>query len=127
MNKESVEEGYPRKISNDWRGLPSHLDAAFTWENAGATFFFKGNKYWKFLNKSPAPGYPKNMNEGIYGFPGIPSDVDSAFIWGGNGKIYFTKDEMYWKFDPEKEPPVQKSQYPKPISKWGLPQSIDGA
>ena len=124
MNKETVEEGYSRKISNDWGGLPSHLDAAFTWENTGATYFFKGNKYWKFLNMSPAPGYPKTMKEG---FPGIPSDVDSAFVWGGNGKIYFTKDKRYWKLDPERKPPVQKSQYPKPIYKWGLPQNIDGA
>ena len=124
LTKDSVADGYPRKITDDWPGLPSNLDAAFTWENTGATYFFKGNNYWKFQNKSPSPGYPKTMKEG---FPGIPSGVDSAFVWGGNGKIYFTKNEKYWKFDPERQPHVRKSQYPKPISEWGLPQGIDGA
>ena len=32
--------GYPRSISADWDGLPSSLDAAFTWTN-GKTYFFK--------------------------------------------------------------------------------------
>jgi matrix metalloproteinase-14 (membrane-inserted) len=33
-------DGYPRKISSDWDGLPGHLDAALTWAD-GKTFFFK--------------------------------------------------------------------------------------
>jgi len=124
LTKDSVAEGYPRRIADDWPGLPSELDAAFTWENTGATYFFRGNNYWKFQNRSPAPGYPKTIQEG---FPGIPSGVDSAFVWGGNGKIYFTKNDKYWKFDPERNPHVQESHYPKPISEWGLPRNINGA
>ena len=41
--------------------------------------------------------------------------------------LLFGVETARFTFDPEKEPPVQKSQYPKPISEWGLPQSIDGA
>lgn len=33
-------DGYPRKISEDWGGLPGDLDAALTWAD-GKTFFFK--------------------------------------------------------------------------------------
>ena len=33
-------DGYPRKISADWDGLPGNLDAALTWAD-GKTFFFK--------------------------------------------------------------------------------------
>jgi matrix metalloproteinase-14 (membrane-inserted) len=124
LTRDSVKEGYPRRIEDDWSGLPGNLDAALTWEKTGATYFFKGNSYWKFKNKSPVPGYPKSMRDG---WPGIPSGVDSAFVWGGNGKIYFTKNDKYWKFDPERKPHVQQSQYPKPISEWGLPRNIDGA
>ena len=33
-------DGYPRRISPDWDGLPGDLDAALTWAD-GKTFFFK--------------------------------------------------------------------------------------
>lgn len=35
-----IADGYPRKISTDWDGLPGHLDASLTWAD-GKTFFFK--------------------------------------------------------------------------------------
>lgn len=35
-----IEPGYPCFISDDWDGLPSNVDAAFTWTN-GRTYFFK--------------------------------------------------------------------------------------
>lgn len=33
-------DGYPRRISSDWDGLPGNLDAGLTWAD-GKTFFFK--------------------------------------------------------------------------------------
>ena len=33
-------DGYPRRISSDWDGLPGNLDAVLTWAD-GKTFFFK--------------------------------------------------------------------------------------
>ena len=55
----AVEVGYPRNIARDWNGLPSNLDAAFTWTN-GKTYFFKGNKYWRFSDIGKLDrGYPK--------------------------------------------------------------------
>ena len=77
LTRDSVADGYPRKISQDWRGLPSNIDAAFTWESTKATYFIKGSKYWKFVNRNPYPGYPKNIKDG---FPGIPNNVDTAFV-----------------------------------------------
>jgi len=124
LTRDSVADGYPRKISQDWRGLPSNIDAAFTWESTKATYFIKGSKYWKFVNRNPYPGYPKNIKDG---FPGIPNNVDTAFVWSGNGKIYFFKNSQYWKFDPEKQPHVRTDQYPKSVSLWSLPDNIDGA
>lgn len=46
LTRDSVAEGYPRRISQDWRGLPDNIDAAFTWESTRATYFIKGSKYW---------------------------------------------------------------------------------
>lgn len=45
-----VERGYPQRIER-WKGVPGHMDAAFTWKD-GKTYFFKGNNYWKFNNKN---------------------------------------------------------------------------
>ena len=90
----------------------------------GKSYFFKSDKYWRFSNGEPDPGYPKLIRKG---FAGIPDNVDAAFVWSGNEKIYFFKGKQYWKFDPEKRPPVDKD-YPKPISNWeGIPDDIDAA
>ncbi|OQV24830.1 Matrix metalloproteinase-16 [Hypsibius exemplaris] len=123
LNDYGVEPGYPKKISDDWSGLPANLDAALTWSD-GKTFFFKGGKYWRFLNKKALPGYPKLISKG---FAGIPNDVDAAFVWSGNSKTYFIKGTKYWRYDSAIETPVS-ADYPKSLSAWdGLPNHIDAA
>jgi len=125
LTSEAIAPGYPQQVTSGWGGrLPANIDAALTWEKKGITYIFKGDKYWKYRNMDPLKGYPKFISSG---FPGIPDDIDSAFVWSGNDKIYFTKGSKYWKFDPVRVPHVNKRQYPKPISKWGLPGDIDGA
>lgn len=118
-----IADGYPRKISTDWSGLPGDMDAALTWAN-GKTFFFKGSQYWRFRNKKMDSDYPKDVS---VGFEGIPNNVDAAFVWSGNGKTYFFKGNNYWRFDSRSEPPVS-ARYPQMISNWeGLPNNIDAA
>lgn len=46
LTEESVAPGYPKKIGDNWLGLPGSIDAAFTYKN-GKTYFFKGSKYWR--------------------------------------------------------------------------------
>lgn len=123
LTDDSVERGYPRKIADDWAGLPDNVDAAVTWPANKKTYIFKGSEYWRFENQEADPGYPKQISEG---FKGIPNNLDAAFIWGGNGKIYFFKNDEYWKFDPTKRPPV-RSVYPRPVSNWELPNGVVGA
>ena len=125
-----VSSGYPRKIRDDWKGLPDNLDAAFTWEMS--TFFFKKNECWKFhhgldLKDHPkyeaVPYYPKNIKKE---FPGIPDDLDAAFVWGENKNFYFFKESKYWLFDPGTGQARAKG-YPRSISRWGVPNNIEGA
>ncbi|GAB6022882.1 S-methylmethionine permease mmp1 [Chamberlinius hualienensis] len=116
-------DGYPRSITKDFKGLPSRMDAAFSWRN-GKTYFFKGDQYWRFTGKVMDKDYPQKIKDG---FPGIPDNIDAALVWSGNGKIYFFKDALYWRFDPEQLPPVSED-YPKSIGNWdGIPAGINAA
>lgn len=40
LTDDGIANGFPRSITEDWEGLPTFLDAAFTWSN-GNTYFFK--------------------------------------------------------------------------------------
>lgn len=124
LNDKGIEPGYPQSISARWAGLPTNIDAAFTWPNNNATYFFKGSQYWKFVNMVPQPGFPKDLS---VGFPGIPPNIDAVFLWAGNGKIYFTKGNQFWKFDPDAKPYVRPDKYPASLSVWGLEGPLSSA
>lgn len=99
LEAEGIASGYPRKIGDDWSGLPNNIDAALTWSD-GKTFFFKGGLYWRFKNKVAAAGYPQKIS---VGFAGIPNDIDAAFVWSGNGKTYFFKVYPHSHSTPKKK------------------------
>ncbi|XP_007427063.1 matrix metalloproteinase-19 [Python bivittatus] len=53
----------PRKISTLFTRAPSHLNAAFTWEN-GKVYFFKGQSYWRLNDQLRVEkGYPLSTAE----------------------------------------------------------------
>ena len=87
LTEDSIAPGYPRSIYEDWDGLPSGIQASFSWVN-GKTYFFKGSQYWRHSGSRMDVGYPKPISSG---FEGIPSNIDAVFVWSGNGKQHILK------------------------------------
>lgn len=44
-NRNRIDTGYPKQISEGWRGVPNHVDSVYQWN--GRIFFFKGSKYYR--------------------------------------------------------------------------------
>ena len=49
LTSDSMAPGYPRKIYQDWPGLPSNIDAAFTWQKSKSTYFLLKVDFQEFL------------------------------------------------------------------------------
>lgn len=115
-----VQQGYPVATSSLWPGLPAGLSAAAHSKRTGRTFFFAGNKYWRYRGFASDPGYPKLMSS-----TGLPSNVDAALIF--RGRIYVFKGGEYWRWDEVHERAV--SGYPRKMATtWhGVPSSPDAA
>jgi hypothetical protein len=98
-----VDSGYPKVISEQFKGVPSTVDAVFSRDN-GKMYFIKGNQYYRVTDKYLDPtvtvdavdtGYPKPLT-GL----GLPADVTSVqgVFQRANGKIYyFTSDGKYYR------------------------------
>ena len=98
---QGIAHGYPRRIREDFPGLPNDIDAALFWDRGwrwnrdiynwewkeATTFFFKGNSVWEVEDKRVISG-PQAIDSK---FEGLPGDIDSAFVFKPNGNIYFTK------------------------------------
>ena len=122
LTDDNVAQGYPRKISQDWPGLPNNIDAAVTWKARDVTYFFKGDQYWRFTGQSPSSGYPRNISV----WQGLPSNLDAAFQWGQNNHLYFFKGSQYWKYDTDQQAMADGN--PLDISSWpDVPANLDAA
>ncbi|XP_028581995.2 matrix metalloproteinase-27-like [Podarcis muralis] len=92
-----MQPGYPQTI--DHLGFPQRIkkiDAAALDKNTGKTYFFVGNKYWRYdeNNRSMDKGYPRKIRED---FPAIGQKVDAAFQH--NGSFYLFRGSKQWQFD----------------------------
>ncbi|KAG5841673.1 hypothetical protein ANANG_G00169160 [Anguilla anguilla] len=106
-----LEQGYPKPLRDLGSGLPKdRLDAALLYTPTGMTYFFRGNKYYRFNEKTQSvdPEYPKPVSV----WQGVPDNLKAAFMSKDGGHTYFYKANKYWKFNNQQlrvEPGYPKS------------------
>lgn len=100
------------------------MDAAVEWPGNGRTYFFKGDRYWRYgswYSKRLDPGYPKKISAA---WLGVPDGLNAALQWK-NGKTYFLKGRQYYALRRRGRPRVA-SGYPKDISTYWMGCSAEG-
>tara|TARA_R110000824_G_scaffold119818_3_gene274225 strand:+ start:7245 stop:9869 length:2625 start_codon:yes stop_codon:yes gene_type:complete len=124
-----IDSGYPKKISDNWPGLPNNIDAAtvYSYPNTTKTelYFFKGDQYylWDQNKNKVYDGYPKPISI----WNGVPNDLDAALELGSNNQVYFFKGDKYWKYDKENNKVLPESPL-KIKDEWGgMPDNISAA
>jgi len=93
-----TDEGYPKKIHEQFPGMPfPRVDAGLV-TGFDSIYFFYGNKYALFnpVKNCFEDGYPQSIARR---WVGVTFDrIDAAVYWGG-GKVYFFKGDQHIRYD----------------------------
>jgi len=122
-----LQAGYPRLISDGFRGLDDqhfftgHLDAAFVYSGDNHTYFIKDAMVWRLNINIEFTGsididYPQFVSRWLH----IGEKITSAIQWI-NGRNYFFSYKFYYRYDHiNHQVDDSYPTYPRPISEWWL-------
>lgn len=120
-----IDKGYPKNITQKWKGIPNSFDESFLWGANWQTYFFKGSNYYMYDGSKDEiyKGYPKQISQG---WRGVPNNIDAAFT-DRQAISYFFKGDQVYKYDNSRDRVAYG--YPLKISSifHGLPANIDSA
>lgn len=72
-------DDYPKKVKSFYQGVPKNVKAAFHDIQDGITYFFKGDRYWRFSDRKQRLAGTKKGFLISDDFEGLPSDITAAF------------------------------------------------
>ncbi|XP_041031958.1 matrix metalloproteinase-14a [Carcharodon carcharias] len=94
----TLQPRYPRNLRELGARLPrDRIDAALSWSVNGKTYFFRGNKYYRYDEDSRTVDrdYPRPISF----WQGVPDSPKAAFVSEDGAFTYFVKGNHYWKFN----------------------------
>ncbi|TMS05196.1 Matrix metalloproteinase-16 [Larimichthys crocea] len=97
----TVLPGYPQPLREYGQGVPAHkIDTAIWWEPNGLTYFFSGDRYWRYNEETRTTDrdFPKPNSR----WGRIPDSPKGAFLSDDGAYTYFYKGANYWRFDNHK-------------------------
>ncbi|MEL7191733.1 MAG: hemopexin repeat-containing protein [Bacteroidota bacterium] len=130
-SKNRTDSGYPRRIVDEWKGLPNKkVDAVISLQN-GSMYFFYGDICYKFNRKTEQvfPGYPRKI---AAEFKGLPGNLDAGVYFMDTDNIYFFKKTQYYRVNKNRlsvDPgyPKVTTQYWKEIDKLYRQRTVSQA
>jgi|GEM_PF-556802 len=121
----SMDYGYPKRVTDDFPGLPHRIDAAVyapyhQSNRQDKLYFFRRGQYWRWdvATNRLDPGYPKRIQDGWSGLPegGIDMAVYSGTDSGAaSNKLFLFQGGRYWRWDINTD--LLDPGYPKSVQK----------
>jgi hypothetical protein len=104
LARDKVDDGYPKSICGNWRGLEPFsdgIDAVIVKPDGTKAYFFSGNNYIRYdIKKRMADqGYPLPVKRKWFGLEPFSSGMDAAFTLPESNSAYFFKGDLYVRYD----------------------------
>lgn len=92
------DEGYPKKTTTHWKGIPAKIDAALSHPtDKNIIYFFAGTKYYRYNWSQDKTEFSKDIASD---WPGLPSKVDAALNHPTSGDyVYFFSGNKAYRFN----------------------------